>query len=101
MKLYEIIEIMNNQHETSVLTEELFKYKRSLYTYFKDLFCCEPVLMVTSVTNATQYARIEPSNEFNEAICTWLDDYECDNENSENFCEYETICANSLMLKDF
>jgi hypothetical protein len=99
MKLHEIITALED-HTQSVLIEKMVPYKKSLLAYFSSRFTSEPVLMVTSVTNACQYARIEPAGELNDAICAYLDDYDCDNEDSENFSEYETICANSIMLKD-
>lgn len=95
MKLHEIITAMEDPTD-SVLIEKMIPYKKSLLAYFSSRFTSEPVLMVTSVFNAAQYGRIEPAGELNDAICAWLDDYDCDNEESE----YETICANSIMLKD-
>lgn len=99
MKLHEIITAMENPTD-SVLIEKMVPYKKSLLAYFSSKFSSEPVLMVTSVTNACQYGRIEPANEMNEAICAYLDDYDCQNEDSENFGTYETICAYSIALKD-
>jgi len=99
MKLHEIINSVLNDEELQL--EKLAPYKNSLYTYFKDYFCYEPVIMVTFVCNALQGCKIVSSNEFNEAICDYLEDYDCSNEDSKNFSEYETICANSIMLADF
>lgn len=99
MKLHEIITALEDPTQ-SVLIEKMIPYKKSLLTYFTAQFHSEPVLMITSVMNAAQYGRIEPAGELNEAICAYLDDYDCQNEDDENFCEYETICANSMMLKD-
>lgn len=97
MKLHEIITALETP-TNSVLIELMIPYKKLLLRYYSAHFTSEPVLMVTSVMNAAQYARIEPANELNEAICAYLDDYDCSNEESEKFCEYETICANSIML---
>lgn len=99
MKLHEIITALETP-TNSVLIESMIPYKKSLLAYYRDQFMTEPVLMVTMVANAVQYARIEPQDEFNEAICAYLDDYDCLNEGSENFGEYETICFNSMMLAD-
>jgi len=99
MKLHEIISALETQ-TNSVLIESMIPYKKSLLAYYKDLFCSDPVLMVTIVSNAAQYARIEPANELTEAICSYLDDYDCTEEGSENYSEYETICFNSMMLAD-
>ena len=98
LKLYEIIEL--NENHNSLLIELLIPYKRSLYTYYKDNFCGEPVLMVTSVSNAVQYAKIVPANELTESVIDWIGDPDCMNEDNENFAEYETICFNSIMLEN-
>lgn len=101
MKLHEIIKL-NEDHETSLLVESLIPYKKSLLTYYKDYFCCEPILMVTSVSNAVQYAKIVPSNEFKDAIYAYIgvDYVNEENEDSEEFAEFETINFNSILLKD-
>ena len=83
---------------TSILIEKMLPYKKSLLTYYKDMFFDEPVLMVTDVFNAAQYAKIVPANELNEAICTYLNDYDCMDKDNENFSCYEAICFNSMML---
>lgn len=98
MLLHQII-TTNETGTSAILTELLFKYKKSLYTYYKDLFCCEPVLMVTDVFNAAQYALIVPSNEFNEAIDTYLQNEDLNEEDKAN--EVELISFQSIMLKDF
>jgi len=99
MKLHEIITAMEDPTD-SVLIEKMVPYKKSLLAYFSSKFSSEPVLMVTAAMNAAQYGRIEPTNELTDAVCAYLDDYDCDNEDSERFGEYETICANSIILKD-
>jgi hypothetical protein len=98
MKLHEIIEI-NGEDKKSVLIETMAKYKNSLRVYFEDYFCTKDlILMVTSVTNATSYGKIVPASEFSDAVDAWmspnivnLEDIE-----SDEFAEYETICANSM-----
>jgi hypothetical protein len=100
MKLYEIIEA-NEKDKTSILIEKLIPYKKSLLTYYRNLFPSEPILMVTMVANAVQYAQIVPSDEFTEAISDWMGEpIDFDDEESDTYAEYETICANSIMLKD-
>lgn len=100
MKLYEIIEA-NEKDNISILIELLVPYKKSLFTYYSRWFCSEPVLMVTMVANAVQYAKIVPANEFAEAISDWMGEpIDFDDEESDTYSEYETICANSIMLKD-
>jgi hypothetical protein len=48
--------------------------------------------------NAAQYGKIVPMSEFQDAICEYLDDYNCMDEESENFSAYENICFNSIPL---
>lgn len=98
MLLHEIIQKCE-EGKDSILTEILYKYKKSLYTYFKSYYNCEPVLVVTDVYNACQYAFIAPSNEFNEAIENYLEDENMSDE--DKHAEIETISFNSIMLKDF
>lgn len=105
MTRIEFIEL-NEAHTTAIEYSQFAPIKKSMYVYFKDLFGCEPVLMVTSVSNAAQYVKIVPSNEFTEAICAFLGcDYIIDDENEDGFDEdlfaqYETINFNSKLLKD-
>lgn len=99
MKLHQIL-TLNEVPTQSILFDKLQPYLKSLYVYYKDMFCCEPVLMVTDVCNAAQYVKIVPSNELNEAICEYLENYTCDNSENENFCHFETIHFNSRLLKD-
>lgn len=93
MKLYEIIEAFEDGKK-AVLVELLTPYKKSLIAYYTDLFTSEPILMVTAVTNTTQYAIIVPSGEFEEAIQEYHD-----NEATEE--DIELISFLSVMLKDF
>lgn len=99
MLLHQIISA-NENHEQSILIEKLMPYKKSLLTYYCNDFGKrnEPMLMVTDVFNAAQYGKIVPSNDFIEAICSYLNDNDCMNEESENFAAYETICFNSIPL---
>lgn len=105
MKRAEFIEL-NEVHTTAIEFSNLYPIKKSLYIYYKDLFCCEPVLMVTDVFNAAQYVKIVPLNEFNESIYAYLDvPYIIEDENEEGFDEdlfaqFETINFNSKLLKD-
>ena len=98
MKMHEII-TANESPSTSILTEALYPYRKSLLVYYRDLFCCEPLLMVTSVFNAAQYAKIVPANEFNEVLSDYLDGMDLDDETREY--EEEVIPFNSIMLSDF
>lgn len=104
MYLHEII-TANEQEQTAISIEHIIKYKKSLLTYYSNYFNCEAILMVTSVFNACSYGKIVPSNEFNEAICAYLEVlYIEQEENSPEFNEdllsqYETINFNSVFLK--
>jgi hypothetical protein len=100
MNLSEII-AQNEKADESILYELIHPYLKILYVYYKDLFCCEPVLMVTDVTNASQYCRIVDSNDFSEAVCDYLGlDSEPEDTESDDFADYETIMFNSKLLKD-
>lgn len=98
MKLHEIISNMENDHETALLYDVIAPYKKLLYFYFKDQFGCEPILMVTSVTNCTQYVKIVPANEFSDALYHWIESMELNKEDAD--IEGETISFNSRMFKD-
>lgn len=102
----EIITLLANEPQQAVAYEHLKPYLKSLYIYYKNMFNQEPVLMVTDVFNAAQYARIEPANELYEAICSYLGVPYIDEAPHKNgydtdtFTEYETILSNSKMLSD-
>jgi predicted alternative tryptophan synthase beta-subunit len=96
-KLYEIIEI-NSTGDTAILVESLLRYKKSLYTYFKRYYSQEPILMVTDVFNAAQYALIVPANEMSEAIQVYLQNSNLTNEEKEE--QTELIGFQSIMLKE-
>jgi hypothetical protein len=99
MNLSDII-AQNKKVDESIEYGQIHPYLKSLYVYYKDLFCCEPILMVTDVTNAAQYCRIVDSNDFSEAVCDYLGlDSEPDTE-SDDFAYYESIMFNSKLLKD-
>ena len=100
MKLHEIITKTIGEN-VSFNYEILHPYLKSLYTYFKDYYNCEPVLMVTDVFNAVSYAKIVSSNEFTESVCDYLNIDSCDLENNDdNLSNFETINFNSKMLSD-
>jgi len=103
MKRHEII-TTNSEPTTSIEYGTLQPYLKSLYVYYKDLFNCEPILMVTDVFNAAQYAKIVPSNEFLDALCEYMGvpyivvEQDADDFNEELFSQYETINFNSVLL---
>ena len=96
MKLHEIIK-HNEDHKTAILIESMLPYKRSLLTYYKDLFPSEPVLMVVAVMNAVQYAKIVPVYELHEAMDAYIED---DLSEGDREDEMEMIAAHSIMLSD-
>jgi hypothetical protein len=96
MLLHEIITIFEREPEKSILIELLVPYKKSLLTYYSRLFSCEPLLMVVSVTNATQYGIIVSANEFSEAIEHHLNG--CNTDSEERKGERELISFNSIPL---
>ena len=92
---------INQESRNSIEYSNLYPIMKSMYIFYKDLFNCEPVLMVTDVMNAAQYIKIVPSNEFNEAVCEYIgcEVYEIQN-NDEYLAQFETINFNSKLLKD-
>ena len=102
LKLHEII-ATNKEPTKSILIELMQPYFKSLYAYYKAQNPrYEPILMVTSVTNATSYAKIVSSDEFTEAIQDFIGSKGIENENDEDkIAEYETINFCSKMLKQF
>jgi|LakMenE18May11ns_1017448.scaffolds.fasta_scaffold9499752_2 hypothetical protein len=97
--LSDIININDLNYSTSILYELIHPYKKALYTYYKNYFNCEPVLMVVSVSNTAQYIKIVPANEFLDAIEIYLSDSELTEEEREH--ETETINFYSKLLKEF
>lgn len=98
MLLNEIIST-NEEGTKSILIELLHPYKKSLFTYYSNYFNCDPILMVTDVFNAAQYALIVPANEMNEAIYNYLENSGLNEEEKEE--QVELISFQSIMLKDF
>ncbi len=98
MLLHEIIS-ENENHASAIEYGQLHPYLKSLYTYYKRQFCCEPVLMVTAVFNAAQYAKIVPSNDFSDAIEAYMNGWDGFTEDEIN-SEIEVISFNSRLLKD-
>jgi hypothetical protein len=98
MKLSEIIKT-NDKPDTAILYEAIAPYKKQLLIYYKNMFNCDPVAMVTSVTNATAYIKIVPANEFFEAIQDYLN---ADNtlSDEDRTAEEETINFNSRLFKE-
>lgn len=98
MLLHEIIST-NDQGTSSILCELLFKYKKSLCTYYSRYYNSELILMVTTVFNAAQYALIVPANEFHEAIDAYLQGSDLTEE--ERGQEMELISFQSIPFSKF
>lgn len=101
MKLNEIVEIndllvSNMEAGGAILYDVIHPYKKSLRTYYEDYFGCEPVLMVTSVSNAAVYGVIVPINELQEYLNDYLGALDPDDREAEE----ETILFNSKLLKN-
>ena len=96
--LSDIINTNDQNYSTSILYELIHPYKKALYTYYKNYFNCEPVLMIVSVSNAAQYVKIVSSNEFMDAIEIYLSDSDMTEEEREH--ETELINFNSKLLKN-
>ena len=100
-KLHELVDIFENEHETAVLWELVSPYKKQLYVYFSRFYRSEPILMVTSVTNNSSYCRVVPEQDFFDAVCAYMGECpDLEDEESESYGEYETICAYSRALKN-
>lgn len=100
MRLSKLIDIFDNDHTASILWDKVSPYKKILYVHYKNLFMCEPVWLVTSLTNSTCYGRIVPETGLYESITSYLEVPYIDSENEELETIYETICANSKLLKE-
>lgn len=90
MKLYEIVTEIEANRE--LMVERLFPYRKSLNVLYPN-----HVLMVTTVCNAFQSAKVVPANEFSEAIEEYVQTLEVDEETMEY--EREVINFNSIMLE--
>ncbi len=99
-KLNELIE-ENDNLDTKLSIEEIYPYRKSLYTYYKDYYGCEPVFMVTFLTNSIAAGKIVPETELNEAIEFEVNNgFPMDENDEDQFAEWEQIGANSKLLKD-
>ena len=99
MKLHEIIK-SNSVKTTAIEWGQIAPYLKSLNTFYKDLFCCDPIVMVVSVSNAAQYVKIVPCDEFNACVCDYIGCEEHEIENSDDLlAQFETINFNSKFLK--
>jgi hypothetical protein len=75
----------------SVLFEVMQPKLKSLYIYYKSLYFSEPILLGTSVTNATCYVKIVSENDYDYYLNEWSEGEES---------EKEIMNFNSRMLKD-
>ena len=77
-------------------------YKKLLYVYYKNMYCCEPIFMVTFLTNAICAGYIVPEDDFTEYIYEELNTSPIDieDEDSDSFYAFEEILSNSQLLKN-
>jgi len=96
MKLHELINTFNNNE--SVNYEKVYPYKKLLYAYYKELYMCDPFLVVTDVFNAVQFVAIVPFT----GVMDWVSDYlnKYDMNDAEKADQIETILFNSMQLED-
>lgn len=100
MLLHEIIQ-KNEEDKYSILYELLHPYLKSLHTYYKDLFDCEPILMVVSVSNAAQYAKIVSSEDFEDSYrryCSLNFEHGMTEKQFQKY--FETVNFNSKFLSE-
>ena len=96
MNLQELINAFNNNE--SVNFENVYPYKKLLYAYYKEVYMCEPALIVTDVFNAVQFVAVCPFTEVTDWISDYLNQYDMDE--TEKIEATETILFNSRPLKD-
>jgi hypothetical protein len=98
MRLHEIIQA-NKTVGNSILIEDIVKYKKSLITYWGDMYCVNDrdlILVVTDVMNAAQYGFIIDANQFSEVVEEYVETLDLNEEDKQN--EIETIQFNSIQL---
>lgn len=93
LKLHEVI-AANDSAGDAVEVQTLKRYKRSLLTWYTAQGMRQPALMVTSIFNACQYAKIVDGQELEEAITAYMDANEIPAEDRE--AERENILFNSI-----
>ena len=96
MNLQELISAFKNNESASY--EKVYPYKKLLYAYYKEVYMCDPVLIVTDVFNAVQFVAVCPFTD----VTDWISDYlnQFDMNDSEKLDSTETILFNSRPLKD-
>ena len=94
--MYELINAFKNNE--SVSFEKVLPYKKLLYAYYKEVYMCEPFLVVTDVFNAVQFVAVVPFPD----VTDWINDYinQYDMDDTERADATETILFNSRPLKD-
>lgn len=97
MKLYELVEALENQEKISF--EVVAPYKKSIYTYFKQLFGEEPIALIVDVTNTGACVIVSPPDKVIETIDDYLAQDEILTEEDKKEIK-ETILFQSRPLKD-
>lgn len=98
MRLHEINQA-NQVIGNSILIDEIVKYKKSLITYWSDMYCVNEdqlILVVTDIMNAAQYGFIIDAAQFSEVVEEYVETLDLNEEDKQN--EIETIQFNSIQL---
>lgn len=98
LKLSDIIRISEENNGSTINIEEILKYKRSLITYFKEYYCCDPILLVTDVFNACSYGIVVSANDFEEAAKLHIEANNAEDSEEDKEGYYETMNFNSKFL---
>jgi hypothetical protein len=99
MRLHEINQA-NQVIGNSILIDEIVKYKKSLITYWSDMYCVNEeqlILVVTDIMNAAQYGFITEAGQYQEVVEEYVNTIpDMTEEDKEN--EIENINFNSIQL---
>ena len=96
MNMQELINAFKNNE--SVSYEKVYPYKKLLYTYYKEVYMCEPFLVVTDVFNAVQFVAVVPFTEVMDWVSDYLNQYDMNDTEKEDATE--AILFNSMQLED-
>ena len=91
IRLYEIVEQFDNNE--MVQYEKIVPFKKLLYRYYKELYNCEPVLLVEPVSNTLTGAMVVPEMDLADALDDYINSLQCDNEAAEYTKELILSCS--------
>jgi hypothetical protein len=98
MRLHEINQA-NQVIGNSILIDEIVKYKKSLITYWSDMYNVNEdqlILVVTSVFNSGSYGFITEVDQYTEVVQEYVDNLDLSKEDADY--EFENINFNSIQL---